>query len=60
MKNLRLVALLCAIFLAAPAFAQTIKVNWKQGANFSGYKTYAWKITPPSVSAIGSSRSSIA
>jgi len=21
-------------------------VNWKQGNNFSGYKTYAWKITP--------------
>jgi uncharacterized protein DUF4136 len=46
MKTLRLMAFLCAIFLAAPVFAQTVKVNWKQGNNFSGYKTYAWKITP--------------
>ena len=46
MKNLRILAFLCAIFLAAPVFAQTVKVNWKQGNNFSGYKTYAWKITP--------------
>jgi len=46
MKNLRILAFLCAIFLATPVFAQTVKVNWKQGNNFSGYKTYAWKITP--------------
>jgi len=46
MKNLRILAFLCAIFLAAPVFAQTIKVNWKQGASFSSYKTYGWKITP--------------
>jgi hypothetical protein len=46
MKHLRMLALFCAVLLAAPVFAQTIKVNWKQGANFSAYKTYAWKITP--------------
>src|SRR3984957_877462 len=46
MKKLRILAFLWAIFLAAPVFAQTVKVNWKQGNNFSGYKTYAWKITP--------------
>jgi hypothetical protein len=45
MKNLRFLALFCAVLFAVPAFAQTIKVNWKQSATFSAYKTYAWKIT---------------
>ena len=52
MKNLRILAFFCAIFLAAPVFAQSIKVNWKQGASFSGYKTYAWKITPQEAKSI--------
>jgi Domain of unknown function (DUF4136) len=46
MKNLRFLALFCAVLFAVPAFAQTVKVNWKQSAPFSAYKTYAWKITP--------------
>lgn len=46
MKNLRTFALLCAVLFAIPAFAQTVKVNWKQGAPFSSYKTYSWKISP--------------
>jgi hypothetical protein len=45
-KNLRTFALLCAVLFAIPAFAQTVKVNWKQGAPFSSYKTYSWKISP--------------
>jgi hypothetical protein len=44
--KLRFLALFCAVIFAVPAFAQTIKVNWKQSATFSAYKTYAWKITP--------------
>ena len=46
MKHIRTIALFCAVLFAFPAFAQTVKVNWKQGASFSSYKTYAWKITP--------------
>lgn len=44
MKNVRVFALLGALLMATPAFAQTIKVNWNQSAPFSDYKTYAWKI----------------
>jgi Domain of unknown function (DUF4136) len=44
MKNARVLTLLCAVLTATPAFAQTIKVNWNQSAQFSSYKTYAWKI----------------
>lgn len=43
MKNVRVLALLCAVLMASPAFAQTVKVNWNQAAPFSDYKTYAWK-----------------
>jgi hypothetical protein len=46
LKHIRTIALFCAVLFALPAFAQTVKVNWKQGASFSSYKTYAWKITP--------------
>jgi Domain of unknown function (DUF4136) len=46
LKHIRTIALFCAVLFAFPAFAQTVKVNWKQGASFSSYKTYAWKITP--------------
>jgi hypothetical protein len=52
MKILRIMAFLSAIFLSAPVFAQTVKVNWKQGANFTAYKTYAWKITPTQTKSI--------
>src|SRR5271154_3065977 len=44
MKNMRVLTLLCAILMASPAFAQTVKVNWNQAAPFSDYKTYAWKV----------------
>src|SRR5271156_747402 len=44
MKNMRVLTLLCAILIATPAFAQTVKVNWNQAAPFSDYKTYAWKL----------------
>jgi hypothetical protein len=43
MKNVRVLTLLCAVLMASPAFAQTVKVNWNQAAPFSDYKTYAWK-----------------
>jgi hypothetical protein len=43
MKNVRVLTLLCAVVMTAPAFAQTIKVNWNQAAPFSDYKAYAWK-----------------
>ncbi len=52
MKNIRGLLLLCAMLAASPAFAQTVKVNWKQGASFSSYKTYAWKITPAQAKSI--------
>jgi len=52
MKNLRGLILFCAVLLASPTFAQTIKVNWKQTAPFSSYKTYAWKITPTQAASI--------
>jgi hypothetical protein len=44
MKSTRVLTLLCAILMASPAFAQTVKVNWNQAAPFSDYKTYAWKV----------------
>jgi hypothetical protein len=43
MKNVPVLTLLCAVLMASPAFAQTVKVNWNQVAPFSDYKTYAWK-----------------
>ncbi len=43
MENVGVLILLCAVLMATPAFAQTIKVNWNQAAPFSDYKTYAWK-----------------
>jgi hypothetical protein len=50
MKNVRVLALFCAVLMASPLFsqlfAQTIKVNWSQTAPFPDYKTYAWKISP--------------
>jgi len=46
MKSLRILASLCVMLMASPLFAQTIKVNWSQTAQFSSYKTYAWKIGP--------------
>jgi Domain of unknown function (DUF4136) len=35
--------LLCLFFLGLPAHAQTVKVNWRTGAPFASYKTYAWQ-----------------
>src|SRR5580692_5305018 len=55
MKNMRVLTLLCAILMATPAFAQTVKVNWNQAAPFSDYKTYAWKTGSSQANSIYSS-----
>jgi hypothetical protein len=31
------------LLLATPAMAQTVKVNWKDNAPFTDYRTYAWE-----------------
>jgi len=36
-------ALLCLGLFAFPLCAQTVKVNWRNGAPFSDYKTFAWQ-----------------
>jgi hypothetical protein len=48
MKRFRLALLVCvaALTFTVPANAQSVKVNWNQSANFSQYKTYAWKLGP--------------
>lgn len=43
MDRLRAAALLCLIVFGLPVYAQTVKVNWRTGAPFGSYKTYAWQ-----------------
>jgi hypothetical protein len=43
MNKLRTFGIVVVFFLGAPVFAQTVKVNWRMGAPFSDYKTYAWQ-----------------
>jgi hypothetical protein len=43
MKILRGLSLLCLFLCISPLHAQTVKVNWRTGAPFASYKTYAWQ-----------------
>jgi hypothetical protein len=43
MKRMRMSLFLCAFLCAISLPAQTVKVNWRMGAHFSSYKTYAWQ-----------------
>jgi hypothetical protein len=43
MNKLRAAALLCLVVLGPALHAQTVKVNWRTGAPFASYKTYAWQ-----------------
>jgi hypothetical protein len=43
MSKLRIAVLLCLLFASLPLCAQTVKVNFRSGAPFSTYKTFAWK-----------------
>jgi hypothetical protein len=43
MKILRALSLLCLFLCISPLHAQTVKVNWRTGAPFASYKTYAWQ-----------------
>jgi len=35
--------MLCLFLFGLPLDAQTVKVNWRRGAPFATYKTYAWQ-----------------
>jgi hypothetical protein len=43
MNKLRAFVFLCVVSIGLPLYAQTVKVNWRTGAPFSTYKTYAWR-----------------
>ena len=43
MARFRVAALLCLFFAGLPLYGQTVKVNWRTGAPFASYKTYAWQ-----------------
>lgn len=43
MKNCKAAAVLSLFLFALPLYAQTVKVNWRTGAPFSAYKTFAWQ-----------------
>jgi len=36
-------SMLCLFLFGLPLCAQTVKVNWRTGAPFATYKTYAWQ-----------------
>jgi Domain of unknown function (DUF4136) len=42
-KLMRAGLFLCVLLCAISLQAQTVKVNWRTGAPFSTYKTYAWQ-----------------
>jgi len=42
-KLMKVGLFLCAFLSAIPLWAQTVKVNWRTGAPFASYKTYAWQ-----------------
>lgn len=46
MNKVKARCLLCLLFLfafGAPLRAQTVRVNWRTGAPFASYKTFAWQ-----------------
>jgi Domain of unknown function (DUF4136) len=43
MSKVRTFVLSCLLFVSLPLCAQTVKVNWRTGAPFTTYKTFAWK-----------------
>ena len=43
MNKLKAFAPLCVLLFALPLCAQTVKVNWRTGAPFASYKTFAWQ-----------------
>jgi hypothetical protein len=43
MNRCKAAALLCLVLFALPLFGQTVKVNWRTGAPFASYKTFAWQ-----------------
>lgn len=44
--SLHLATALCLAGLPFGANAQSVRVNWQSTAQFSGYKTYAWHLSP--------------
>jgi hypothetical protein len=43
MRTLRALSFLCLFICISPLYAQTVKVNWRTGAPFASFKTYAWQ-----------------
>jgi hypothetical protein len=43
MKIRKAASLLCLFLFALPLSAQTVRVNWRTGASFSSYKTFAFQ-----------------
>jgi hypothetical protein len=43
MMKYKFAALLYLFIFALPLYAQTVKVNWRNGAPFATYKTFAWQ-----------------
>ena len=43
MKEFKTCVLLSLLLFALPLCAQTVKVNWRTGAPFASYKTFAWQ-----------------
>jgi Domain of unknown function (DUF4136) len=43
MRTLRALSFLCLLVCLSPLHAQTVKVNWRTGAPFQSYKTFAWQ-----------------
>jgi len=43
MNKFRASTLVGVIVFGLPLYAQTVKVNWRTGAPFASYKTYAWQ-----------------
>jgi Domain of unknown function (DUF4136) len=43
MNKCKAVALVSLFIFALPLYAQTVKVNWRTGAPFADYKTFAWQ-----------------
>ena len=41
MNKCKAAALLCLFLFALPLYAQTVKVNWRTGAPFADYRTFA-------------------
>jgi hypothetical protein len=42
-STIKMAGVVLLLLLATGATAQTVKVNWQEGAPFSDYRTYAWQ-----------------